>query len=85
MKNRNKVLLSAAIAGLLAGATTQNALADHHEKKVEPSNSDVKDGCAGKDNCKDDVKGTPVATPKAEKDDCKSKEAQETQRRIKDV
>jgi hypothetical protein len=73
MKKVNKVLLSAALAGLLAGAAASDAFAEHHEA-VEPSNSDVKDGCAGKDSCTGkDVEGTPVATPEAHKESCKAK------------
>jgi len=73
MKTGHKVLISAAVAGLLAGATAPNAFAEHHES-VEPSNSDVKDGCAGKDSCTGkDVEGTPVATPAAHKESCKAK------------
>ncbi len=56
MKN-SKLLLSVAVAGLLAGA--QGALADHHnEKKAEEG----KAGCQGKNSCK----------AKGEKHSCKS-------------
>ena len=73
MKKGHKVLISAAVAGLIAGAASSNAFAEHHEA-VEPSNSNVKDGCAVKDSCTGkDGKSTPVATPAAHKESCKAK------------
>lgn len=75
MKRGNKVLLSWAIAGLLSGAATFNAFAEHHEA-VHPSNSDVKDDCAGKDSCTGkEVENTPVATTDSHKESCKTKES----------
>jgi hypothetical protein len=73
MKIGQKVLIAAAVAGIIAGASGSTALAEHHEA-VEPSNSNVKDGCAGKDSCTGkDAEGTPVATPAADKESCKAK------------
>jgi hypothetical protein len=81
MKNRNKVLVSAAIAGLLAG-TLPNALnAEHHDqdhKPVPTASSDVKNGCSGADGCggmNTTKKGTPVPDEKADKESCKSKDS----------
>ncbi len=69
MKNKSKILVAAAVAGLLAGSSLPAAFAgDAAPAKTDEGN---KDSCSGKDGCKGKAAGTEAHGDHAEKASCK--------------